>query len=151
MKLSTKGRYGLRAMVDLACLEKNGPVSVKTLAERQLMSDRYLEQLFAKLKKAELVTSTRGTNGGYVLARPSDTISVGDILRVLEGDLDVVDCATNSGECSIFDGCRTKQVWKVLNDSIRDAVDSIMLKDLAVEGTGEELIATGKGSCREDN
>lgn len=87
MKLSTKGRYGLRAMIDLAVYSEKEPVSIQSIADRQNISERYLEQLMASLKKEGLVKSIRGANGGYQLARPAIGISVGDILRALEGDL----------------------------------------------------------------
>ena len=91
MKLSTKGRYGLRAMIDLADYSEEMPQSIACIAARQSISDSYLEQLMAKLKKAGLITSIRGAQGGYVLAKPSKEISVGDILRALE-DLSPVNC-----------------------------------------------------------
>lgn len=81
MKLSTKGRYGLRAAVDLALFSKKEPISISTIANREGLSESYLEQLFAKLKKAGLISSIRGTNGGYQLAKPAGEISVGDVLR----------------------------------------------------------------------
>ena len=87
MKLSTKGRYGLSAMIDLAVYSENEAVSLNSIAERQHISEGYLEQLMAKLKKAGLVTSIRGASGGYRLARPASEVSVGDILRALEGKI----------------------------------------------------------------
>ena len=93
MKLSTKGRYGLRAMIDLARYSEEEPVSIGSIAMRQGISERYLEQLVAKMKKAGLVKSIRGASGGYVLAKDSSEISVGDILRALEGSLEPVKCA----------------------------------------------------------
>ena len=93
MKLSTKGRYGLRAFIDLAVWGENEPISLTSIAERQDISVSYLEQLMAKLKKAGLVNSIRGVNGGYVIAKPAEEISVGDVLRALEGDLAPVECA----------------------------------------------------------
>ena len=85
MKLSTNGRYGLRAIIDLAEYEGVGPVSISSISERQDISERYLEQLMAKMKKAGLVKSVRGAGGGYILARKASEISVGDVLRALEG------------------------------------------------------------------
>ena len=93
MKLSTKGRYGLRAMIDLARYSEKEPVSIGSVAARQEISERYLEQLVALLKKAGLVKSIRGASGGYVLAKKPSEISVGDILRALEGSLEPVKCA----------------------------------------------------------
>ena len=92
MKLSTKGRYGLRAIVDLAVYSEKESVSISSIARRQNISERYLEQLAGKLKKAGLIMSTRGAQGGYRLARPADEISVGDVLRALEGNLEAVEC-----------------------------------------------------------
>ena len=86
MKLSTKGRYGLRAMIDLASHEEEGAVSIASISERQNISESYLEQLVRPLRKAGFIESVRGAGGGYVLAKPADSISVGDVLRVLEGD-----------------------------------------------------------------
>ena len=93
MKLSTKGRYGLRAMIDLARYSEEEPVSISSIAARQDISERYLEQLVGLLKKAGLVRSIRGATGGYILARSAADISVGDILRALEGSLEPVKCA----------------------------------------------------------
>ena len=132
MKLSTKGRYGLRAMIDLADFSEEMPQSITNIAARQSISDRYLEQLMAKLKKAGLIVSIRGSQGGYVLAKPSDEISVGDILRALEGDLSPVKCMGIKGEngCSGSNTCVTRNVWKRIDDSIQNAVDSIYLNEL---------------------
>ena len=92
MKLSTKGRYGLRALIDLAQYSGEAPVSITSISARQDISERYLEQLMAMLKKAGLVSSVRGAGGGYILAKDMREISVGDILRALEGSLEPVEC-----------------------------------------------------------
>ena len=119
MKLSTKGRYGLRAMIDLARYSEKEPVSIGSVAARQEISERYLEQLVALLKKAGLVKSIRGASGGYVLAKKPSEISVGD---------------TTTGEgCMASDGCVTKYVWQKINDSINDTVNQIMLDELIQE------------------
>lgn len=135
MKLSTKGRYGLRALIDLALYSENEAVSISSIAGRQSISDSYLEQLVGKLKKAGLVKSLRGAGGGYMLAKPVNEISVGDVLRALEGNLDAVTCPGNqeSGGCEASDLCVTKYVWQRINDSITEAVDSIMLDQLVEE------------------
>lgn len=134
MKLTTRGRYGLRALIDLAVNEENGAVSTQSIAERQAISESYLEQLIRMLKKDGLVTSVRGAGGGYHLARPASEISVGDILRCLEGGIDAVACPANEGSsCEEADACVTKFVWKRINDAIADAVDSILLSELADE------------------
>ena len=140
MKLTTRGRYGLRALIDLAVHEKEGAVSTQSIAQRQQISESYLEQLIRSMKKAGLVGSVRGAGGGYHLARPASEISVGDILRALEGDIDAVSCpALKDGEpdvvagCAGSDWCVTKYVWKRINDAISDAVDTIMLDQLVNE------------------
>ncbi len=135
MKLSTKGRYGLRAMIDLALHSETEPVSASSIAARQKISEGYLEQLIAKLKKSGLIISIRGAGGGYVLSRPMEEISAGDILRALEGNLDPVECPGFSGTdaCEGSDVCVAKYVWKKINDSINRTVDEIKLKDLVEE------------------
>ena len=136
MRLTTKGRYGLRAVVDLAVNTDDEAVALSQIAERQGISLNYLEQLVARLKKSGIVNGIRGAQGGYVLAMPAEEISVGDILRALEGDLSPVDCyELNSTDtpCGSSDICVTKYVWKRISDSINDAVDGIMLSDLVTE------------------
>lgn len=136
LKLSTKGRYGLRAIVDLALHSEDETVALSSIAEREGISISYLEQLIAKLKKAGLVISVRGAQGGYKLAKPASEVPIGDILRALEGSLSPVDCAEVVGGESNCEGanlCVTKYVWKRISDSINDAVDHIMLSELVEE------------------
>lgn len=136
MKLSTKGRYGLRALIDIALNSEVEPVSISSVGARQAMSKSYLEQLIAKLKRGGFVASVRGVRGGYVLAKPPAEISVGDVLRCLEGDLSPVDCPgiTDDGDgCLGSDFCVTKYVWKRINDSVNQAVDEIKLSELIAE------------------
>lgn len=135
MKLSTKGRYGLRAIIDLARYSEEEPVSISSIAARQGISERYLEQLVALMKKAGLVKSIRGASGGYVLAKQAKKVSVGDVLRSLEGSLEPVKCAAFYSEegCTASDGCVTKYVWQRINDSINETVDKIMLDELVDE------------------
>lgn len=137
MKLSTKGRYGLRAVLDLAMHAEEEAVALSSIAERQSISISYLEQLIAKLKKAGIVNSIRGAQGGYVLAKEKKDISVGDILRALEGDLNPVNCSELTGgesQCNGSDLCVTKYVWKRISDSINNTVDEITLAELVEEG-----------------
>ncbi len=135
MKLSTKGRYGLRAMIDLARYSEEEPVSISSIAARQDISERYLEQLVGLLKKAGLVRSIRGATGGYILARSAAEISVGDILRALEGSLEPVKCAAFYSDegCTAADGCVTKYVWQRINESINATVNHMMLDELVRE------------------
>lgn len=133
MKLSTKGRYRLRALIDLALYSENETVSIQSIARRQNISDSYLEQLMRKLRSAGLIVSVRGAQGGYKLARPANEISVGDVLRALEGSLEAVTCGGEDNSCQGADLCVTKFVWERINSSIRDTVDSIKLSQLVEE------------------
>lgn len=135
MKLSTKGRYGLRALIDLAMYSEEEAVSISCISARQNISESYLEQLVGKLKKAGLVSSIRGSQGGYKLAKPAGDISVGDILRALEGNLEAVDCQglKEKNGCEGSDLCVTKYVWQRINESISQAVDDMKLDQLVEE------------------
>lgn len=135
MRISTKGRYGLRALIDLAKYSEIEPVSINSIATRQGISEGYLEQLMTLLKKAGLVKSIRGAQGGYVLAKDIKEISVGDVLRALEGNLEPVECAAFRGDasCEASGGCVTKYVWQKINDSINKTVDEISLEQLVSE------------------
>lgn len=135
MKLSTKGRYGLRAIIDLARYSENEPVSISSIAARQDISERYLEQLVGMLRKAGLVKSIRGASGGYVLAKEMNEISVGDVLRALEGNLEPVKCMAleEGGGCSSSGECVTKYVWQKINDSINQTVNNMKLSELVNE------------------
>lgn len=132
MKISTKGRYGLKAMVDLAANTDQGYISLKSIAERQEISETYLEQLFSALKKAGLVKSVRGAQGGYILAKPASETSVREVLTALEGSLSPIDCdrSEDTGDCPKQCDCSTRSVWEKLRHGIYEAVESISLQDL---------------------
>lgn len=148
MRLSTKGRYGLRAMLDIAQSQEDGPVAIHTIAQRQDLSSRYLEQLLIPLKQAGLVKSVRGSQGGYVLGRTADGITVGDVIRVLEGPIAPVDCVNelNPDDCDRADYCVTKKIWSRLRDSIVEVLDSYTLDDLMKEAAtmGPQTITIDK-------
>ncbi len=137
MKMSTKGRYGLRALIDLGQYSESEPVSITSIAARQGISERYLEQLMSKLKKAGIVKSIRGASGGYTLDMPIEEISVGAVLRALEGNIEPVECSgleSKEGEgCQSSNCCVSKMVWQKINDSVNQAVDTIMLDQLVNE------------------
>lgn len=135
MKLSTKGKYGVIAMLDLAVHSSGETVTIKSIAERQNISESYLEQLFAVLRKSGLIKSSRGSQGGYMLAEKPGEITVGAILRAMEGSLAPVSCIAedNPSECGRADDCVTKHVWKSIRDSIYRVVDSITLEELVEE------------------
>lgn len=132
MKLSTKGRYGLKAMVDLAIHGSEGQIALKSIAERQDISENYLEQLFATLRKAGLVKSVRGSQGGYTLSQSSESITVGEILRALEGSLTPAECVSEleTMKCSKSEECITRTIWEKIRDKVNEVVDSITLADL---------------------
>ncbi|MFU0823984.1 RrF2 family transcriptional regulator [Clostridium sp.] len=130
MKLSTKGRYGVKAMVDLAIRYGGNPVSIKSIAERQNLSEFYLEQLFAPLRRAKLIKSIRGAQGGYILSRPPKDITVADIINVLEGPIEISSCL-DKAECDNMDICPTRLLWEKIRKSIDDVTSSITLQDMA--------------------
>ncbi|NLI91809.1 MAG: Rrf2 family transcriptional regulator [Peptococcaceae bacterium] len=144
MRFSTRGRYGVQIMVDLARHSEEGPISLKSVADRQKLSEHYLEQLVPELRKAGLVKSIRGAQGGYVLAKKPEDIYIGDVIRVLEGPIAPVECNNQTGKdcCEKTSFCVTREVWVKVRDSINDLVDSISLADLikdADNGEGEKV------------
>jgi len=128
MKLSTRSRYGLRAMYDLA-INQNGPVSLKSIAQRQDISEAYLEQLFASLRRAGLVVSSRGAMGGYELARPSSEISIGEILNALEGSTSIADCVGGEG-CKNASFCPSHPVFAKIQQAIDGVLQSMTLENM---------------------
>ena len=132
MKLSTRGRYGIKAMVDLAVEYGNGNVSTASLAAQQGISEAYLEQLVASLKKAGLVLSARGAAGGYTLSRAPEQIQVGEILRALEGSTDLISCVSvEKVNCGNACSCSARPLWLKLQSKINDVLSSTTLKDMA--------------------
>ncbi len=131
MKISTKGRYALRLMLDLAVYHTGEPVSLKDVAKRQEISEKYLEQIISLLNKAGFVRSIRGAQGGYLLTKNPEEYTVGEILRLTEGDLAPVSCVgADGGACGRKESCVTLRVWERLNDAINEVVDHITLADL---------------------
>ena len=129
MKLSTKGRYGVKAMVDLAINYGGSPVSIKSISQRQNISEYYLEQLFSSLRKAKLIKSIRGAQGGYILNRQPEDITVSDIIEVLEGPIEISDCL-DGVTCNNVDCCATRLLWKKIKTSIDEVTNSVTLKDI---------------------
>lgn len=130
MKVSTRGRYALRLMLDLAMNNTGEPVRLKDVAKRQEISEKYLEQIISILNKAGFVKSVRGPSGGYSLKRKPEEYTVGMILRLTEGSLAPVDCVEDGTDCGRADQCVTVLLWKKLNDAINGVVDNITLADL---------------------
>ena len=131
MKISTKGRYALRLMIDLATNDDGNPIRIKDVAERQNISDKYLEQIISVLNKAGFVRSVRGPQGGYLLKKKPEDYSVGMILRLTEGSLAPVACVEeDETDCERQGGCVTYLLWRKISDAINGVVDTITLKDL---------------------
>lgn len=133
MKISTKGRYGLRLMTDLAVYHDQGLIPLKEIAARQEISEKYLEQIMMQLNRSGLVRSVRGAQGGYMLAKTPEDITVGAVLRVLEGSLCPVDCVDGAGDCPRMARCATIGVWTRLKAAVESVVDHTTLADLAEE------------------
>ncbi|MGL4875010.1 MAG: RrF2 family transcriptional regulator [Clostridium sp.] len=129
MKLSTKGRYGVKAMVDLAVNYGESPVSIKTISKRQHISEYYLEQLFSPLRKAKLIRSIRGAQGGYVLNKEPKDITVADIMYILEGPIEIADCIDGVA-CDNVDCCATRMLWKRIKESIDEVMEGVTLQDI---------------------
>ncbi len=131
MRISTKGRYALRTMLDLALHNTGTPVRSKEIAARQEISDKYLEQIIAVLNKAGYVRSVRGPQGGYLLTREAGEYTVGMILRLTEGSLAPVECLDdNPGNCDRSDDCVTILVYRKMNEAVNNVIDHITLADL---------------------
>ncbi|MGL4741269.1 MAG: RrF2 family transcriptional regulator [Sarcina sp.] len=143
MKLSTKGRYGVKAMVDLAIHYDDKPVSIKVISKRQNISDYYLEQLFSSLRKAKLIRSIRGAQGGYVLNRKPSEITIAQIMDILEGPIEISDCLEGV-ECYNIDACATRLLWKKVKESIDGVLCSVTLQDVVddyynMKGNGQNI------------
>lgn len=130
MRISTKGRYALRLMLDLSANNTGNPIRLRDVAERQQISEKYLEQIISILNKAGFVRSIRGPMGGYVLAGSPSDYTVGKILRLTEGNLDPLECVADETCCDREGSCVTRLVWKKLADAINGVVDGITLEDL---------------------
>ncbi len=134
MRMSTRGRYALRSMVDLAQHGGSEPVSRREIAERQEISHNYVAQLFRRLQVAGLVEGVKGPGGGYRLAREASTITAHDVVRAVEGPIAVVHCALPGPDeepaCDRVDRCVTHLLWRQISDTVKDTLDSVTLKDL---------------------
>jgi Rrf2 family iron-sulfur cluster assembly transcriptional regulator len=132
MRLTTKGRFAVTAMVDLALRHGKGPVTLAGISERQDISLSYLEQLFGKLRRHSLVDSVRGPGGGYTLAKPLETVSVADIIRAVDEPIDATQCGGKEN-CHDDHRCMTHDLWVSLNEKIFEYLDSVTLADLVTK------------------
>lgn len=131
MKISTKGRYAVRLLLDLALYNTTDPIALKDIAKRQGISEKYLEQIISILNKAGYVRSIRGAQGGYILAKTPGEYTIGGILRLTEGDLTPVSCVgQNPTECERKGQCVTVRIWEKLYEAVSDVIDNITLADL---------------------
>jgi len=130
MKVSTKLRYGLRAMIDIGINSQNGPVLAKDIAKRQEISKKYLDNLLVSLKSAGLIRSLRGARGGYVLAKPLNRITVEDIALALEGPPIFVDCVSEPGSCNRSDNCVAFEFWTQMSEIVWDYLRKARLSEL---------------------
>ena len=130
MKISTKGRYGLRFMVELAINNGKKPVLLKIVSENQNISLKYLEQIAILLRNAGLIKAFRGQKGGYILTKPPDKITISEIIKALEGEIAIVDCVKFPDTCNRIDNCPTIKLWKKINNKITTLLEAITLKEL---------------------
>ena len=130
MKISTRGRYGTRMMLDLAAHHDQGPTPLREIAKRQDLSVKYLEQLIIPLKAAGYIRSVRGARGGYTLARKPDKINVGQIIQVLEGGLSLVDCVEDARVCEREKNCPTRDIWLRMSERLMEELSSLTLSDV---------------------
>lgn len=131
MKISTKGRYGLRAMMDLAANSVSGtPVYLSDIAKRQGVSEKYLEHIFGTLHKAGLIKALRGRKGGYLLQKQPDMISLSEIIKSLEGPCSLVDCISDLKLCPKVENCATRDIWKTLGNKIEEFLNGYTLSTL---------------------
>lgn len=134
LRLSTKTRYGLRAIIDLAKYYGKGPVMARAIAEEEGISENYLEQIMDPLKKSGLVRSVRGARGGFVLAKPPDNIRIKEVIEALEGPVLLVDCLYDPNLCERSKSCIARLFWERLRDNIVDFLNSWTLEDFISKG-----------------
>ncbi|MCG6658543.1 Fe-S cluster assembly transcriptional regulator IscR [Halomonas campisalis] len=150
MRLTTKGRYAVTAMLDLALNAEKGPTSLADISRRQEISLPYLEQLFARLRRAELVTSVRGPGGGYLLAVPAEALSIARVIDAVDESVDATRCQGLS-DCQQGDTCLTHHLWCDLSEQIRGFLDGITLAQLVDNGEVQRIAARQRQRCRDSD
>ena len=136
MKLSSRSRYGLRAILELAVEYGKGPIQIKSIAKKEDISNKYLEQLIAIMKSAGLVRSIRGPKGGYILTKEPNKIKLSEIFLALEGPITTAECLVHPDFCTKCADCATRKIWGKIQDAIIGVLDSTTLQDLADDVTG---------------
>jgi len=145
MKVSTRGEYGMRAMVALAHQYGKGPMSIASVSRASAIPTAYLEQLIGPLRRAGLVESKRGAQGGYQLTKAPDLVRVGEVYRVMEGPVAPMECVSEDPSeqtCPLIEGCETRPVWLKMRDAIVDSLDSMTLADLIAQGASKRRSTT---------
>lgn len=138
MRVSTKGRYGVRALVDIAMHLHESPVVLRDVARRQQISLHYLEQIFVRLRAADLVNSTRGAQGGFTLARPPDDIKLSEVVHVLEGSVAPARCVDDPASCERSNTCAFRDLWTEMGAAMNRVLESASLQDLAERQMAKE-------------
>ena len=139
MKLSTRSRYGARLLVDLARNRDRGPVQIGEISKRQEISVKYLEQLIRPLKKAKLVTSVRGPKGGHLLSEKPENITLGQVVRLFEGQADLVECIRFPEKCQMSDDCQVRLAWRDATEVLYEKLDATTIADLMDGSYGEKV------------
>jgi Rrf2 family iron-sulfur cluster assembly transcriptional regulator len=130
VKITTRGRYAVMALVSLAASSRGNPVSIQSIARQEGIPEPYLQQLFLRLKRKNLVKSVRGPGGGFLLARHPSAITVGEVIRTAEGKADRIGCRKSGRRCGMIDRCRTQEMWEALESRMEEFLDSMSLSDL---------------------
>ena len=138
MKISTRTRYGIRAVLELAVGYGQGPLQLKVIAQHQDISVKYLEQIIAMLKSGGLVRSVRGAKGGYILAKSPNQVKLSDVFACLEGPVNTVDCIENQNYCARAADCLARQVWTQVQNAINNVLQSITLQDLVAKAKDKQ-------------
>ncbi len=130
MKISTKGRYGLRIMLDLALNDGTKPRMIHQIAKSQQISEKYISRLIIKLRKAGMVSSIRGAKGGYRIAQTPETLTLLEILEAMEGPVSIVGCVRHPGSCKVTEECAAREIWCTLNEEIRSSMAKVTLREI---------------------
>ncbi len=145
MKISTKGRYGLRILLDLALHDSEKPRLIRDIAESQQISEKYISRLIIELRKAGMVRSIRGSKGGYRIARRLEELSLLDVVEVMEGPISLVGCVTSPEECPRLEDCVTREVWCRLNTEIRNRLNAVTLCEILESYRSRQPASAGTG------
>ncbi len=143
MKMSTKGRYGIKAMLELALVYDKETISVRSISQKQNISELYLEQIFSVLRKAQLIKSTRGAKGGYSLTRKPKDITIKNIMDALEGPISISNCIEEGAICDNLDTCATRVLWVRIRDAIDEIFSSVTLQDIIDEHNKLQILNIG--------